>query len=807
MKKLNNSISRAFQNLASLIYKNPYISIIIVTIFSILLIAPVYRISLDASTVSILHSSDPALKTYNEFRERFGTDNFIIVAVESPDIFSLDFIKKFRALHRELRNNVPYLEDVTSLSNIRYIKGYINNHIISEAFLVGFAKNGVQSEMLKIKLRNKILSNPLIRNIYVSEDGRFATILMRTKLHKRQYSEKEILNDFHDNVIEDKDDTKYYLDYDDKNKTASAVRAILEKYEADDFKTHVTGTDMIAIYMKDAMTRDIKVFVILCLAIICSVLYYMFRRVTGVLLPVVIIILTLLSTLGIMVYAGKPIKNTSQIIPSFLLAVCVCDSVHILALFYHKLNQCKDKAKAITYAVGHSGFPVVLTSVTTAAGLLSFTTAQLSSIVDVGVFASIGIMLGLFYSLMLLPALIAVLPIKPAVEKYSAASSSMNKLLKRIANISIHHPKTILFISFLVIGISVYFAFTVRFSHDILGWFPKKNPIRIATELIDEKLRGTVNLEIIIDTKKPNGILNPDLLNRMETAARDMEALEVDGIFGGKAISITVLIKELNRGIHDNNPDFYTIPQDENAIAQEVLIFENIAKKYISCFTDSTYSMARFTIKVPFKESVQYIGFLKSVEKYFDTHFSEAKISVTGVVPLLVTTSERVVKSVKKSYTIAFIVITMLMILLIGDLRMGLLSMIPNLFPIIFAVGIMGLFNISIDASTMMAGSIAIGLAVDDTIHFMHVFQQYYKESGSPSQAIYHTLQTTGRAIFITSTVLSLGFFVFVFSTMNNMAYFGVITGIMIIMALLADYFVFPSLMMLLNPDISSSKE
>ncbi len=806
MKNLNNAITRTFENITAAVYHRPIISITLITFISILLIAPVYKINFDTSNVSILQSSDPALTAYNQFRERFGTDNFIIVAIESPDIFSLDFIKKFRALHRELERNVPYLEDVTSLANIRYIKNVVNNYIVSESFLVGLSRSGIQTPEMKAAVKDRILSNPLIKNIYVSEDGTFTTILLRTKLHKRQFSVKDALDDFGDHSSENKDYSKYYLNYDDKQKTASAVRDILKKYEADDFKPYVTGTDMIAIYMKDAMTRDIKLFVALCLAIICSILYYLFRRISGVLLPVVIILLTLLATLGIMVYAGKPIKHTSQIIPSFLLAVCVCDSVHILALFFHKYELSKDKKDAIVYAIGHSGFPVVLTSLTTAAGLLSFATAQLSAIKDVGIFASTGVLLGLFYSLFLLPALIAVLPIKEKMAADpSAVNHHMSRLMTHISNVSRFHPKTVLFVSTVLIGVSIYFAIAIRFSHDILSWFPQNNPIRIATELIDKNLKGTVNLEIVIDTHKPNGILNPDLLNRMDMAAKDMENLEVDGIFGGKAFSIAILLKELNKGIHSNDPRFYTIPRNENTIAQEILIFENVAKKYISSFTDTQYSLARFTIKVPFKESIRYIKFLNAVETYFSAHFPDTTISVTGVVPLLVATSERVVKSIKESYTIAFIVITLLMILLIGNLPMGLLSMIPNLFPIVFALGIMGLFNITIDAATMMAGSIAIGLAVDDTIHFMHVFKQYYRECGSPSQAIQDTLQTTGRAMFATSLVLSLGFFVFMFSTMNNMVYFGVITGLMIIVALLADYFIYPSMMMLLMKDKSYS--
>lgn len=166
---------------------------------------------------------------------------------------------------------------------------------------------------------------------------------------------------------------------------------------------------------------------------------------------------------------------------------------------------------------------------------------------------------------------------------------------------------------------------------------------------------------------------------------------------------------------------------------------------------------------------------------------------------LLAQTMARVIHSMAKSYTIALIVITALMILLIGNLRAGMLSMIPNLFPILLTLGIMGWFHVPLDLFTMLIGSISIGLAVDDTIHFMHNFRRYFEQSGDAKQAVMETLHGTGRAMLITTCVLSLGFFVFMFANMNNLFNFGWLTGLTIIMALLSDYFIAPALMVLVN--------
>lgn len=216
-------------------------------------------------------------------------------------------------------------------------------------------------------------------------------------------------------------------------------------------------------------------------------------------------------------------------------------------------------------------------------------------------------------------------------------------------------------------------------------------------------------------------------------------------------------------------------------------------------FTDSQLSKARLMVKVPFVDATAYTKFLETVNDHLQKIYPDVKITVTGMSALMFRTVVNAIASMAKSYIYALIVITILMIILIGNLRIGLISMVPNLAPIIVTLGIMGWVNIPMNLFTMLVGNIAIGLAVDDTIHFMHNFRRYFEKSKDAKFAIMETLHTTGRAMLVTSCVLSIGFFIFMFATMNNLIHFGFLTGLAIVLALLADYFIAPALLVVVN--------
>ena len=801
MGKIRDRIEKRFEHFARFIFRNRIKTILLMLTITGAIVSQIPKITIDTSMEGFLHEDDPAMLAYNAFRDQFGRDEVVIVALNPPNVFDLRFLKTLASLHDELEQRVPYIDDITSMINARNTRGEYDELIV-EDLLENWPAN--EEEIAIIKKR--VLSNPVYLNTLISEDGRFTTIIIRTHSHTSIGQDAELLEGFEESARDmqpqptDKPKKAAYLTDKENSEVVSAVQQVAAAYRTADLPIWVAGSPVVTHFLKQSMMNDMRKFVAMAALTVGLVLFVMFRRISGVILPLLVVFLSLLTTVGLMAIFGVPIKVPTQILPSFLLAVGVGTSVHILAIFFHHYRKNGEKEASIAYAMQHSGLAVVMTNVTTAAGLVSFSTAELAPIADLGVFAGIGVMLAFVNTIVLLPALLALVPIpQKGLPEGKRHRTAMGRVLTSVGDFSTGHPIAIVSISAIVILVSIAAITTIRFSHHPLSWFPEDNPIRVATKKIDGELKGSISLEVIIDTEKENGLYDPALLNRLEQAATHVEKLEYEKMYVGKAWSLTTILKEIHRALNENQPEYYRIPQDRNLIAQEFLLFENSGSDDLEDFVDSQFSKARFMIKVPFEDAYHAGLFINQVNAYFDRYFNEMKITLTGMIGLLARTITAAIHSMAKSYIIALAVITVLMILLIGRIRIGLLSMIPNLAPILLMLGVIGFFKLPMDLFTMMVASIAIGLAVDDTIHFMHNFRRYYDRGGDPVAAVHETLQTAGRAMLVTTVVLSIGFFIFSFATMSNVRNFGMLTGFTIIMALLADYLLAPALMVLVN--------
>ncbi|MBW1895084.1 MAG: MMPL family transporter [Deltaproteobacteria bacterium] len=750
MSGIRNRIETWFENLAVIIFDNRYKTLFVMLAIVSAFASQLPKITLDTTMEGFLHKDDPSLVDYEAFKDQFGRDQMLVIALSPPDVFDMDFLAGLKKLHDELIEKVPHLEDITSLINARNTYGE-NDVLIVDDLLENWPQTPEDLEAIK----DRALNNPIYMNLLISEDLKFTTIMIETSAFSS--TEVDALEGF-DNFSEvepgdtapaDTDsDPRQYLTDQENSEVINAVEAILKSHRIADTQIYVSGIPAVVHSMKIMMAKDMGTFMCIAVATIVLFLLTIFRRISGVLFPLLIVLLSIVSTIGLMAATGTALKVQTQILPSFLLAVGVSASVHILAIFFRHFNMHHNRKNAIVYAMGHSGFAVVMTSVTTAAGLLSFSTAAVARIGDLGKFAAAGVMMALIYTIILLPALLAVISIKPFGNKKGTNDQALSKtdaLLTSVGNISIRHPYRILIISAAILVFATYGISKVRFYHEY------------------------------------------------------MEGLKSGEIFIGKAWSITAILKEINRALHNNDDEFYTIPQDKRLIAQEFLLFENSGSDDLEDVTDSRFSKARLTMKVPFIDFVVFADFLDRISSYFKEKFPEAAIKVTGMAAIFVKVEYNAIISLAKSYVYAMIIITILMILLIGGVRIGLLSMVPNITPILITIGGMGWFNVPMDLFNMLVGSIAIELAVDDTIHFMHNFRRYFEESGNAEKAVIETLLTTGRAITVTTCVLSLGFFTFMVANMNNLICFGALTGITIILALLSDFFLAPALMIAVN--------
>ena len=784
-----------FEQFALHICRYRFLVILGVFLFSALAASGLRNITVDTSNESFLYPDDPVLVRYEEFREQFGRDDVIIIAVHGDEIFTLDFLTRLQNLHLVIEESVPHIASVTSLINIRETRGEGDRLIVDDLL-----KNLPANESELADLRNRVLANPLYHNRLISADGDVTTIVVELDRFSSQggIAVDDALSLFDDTEAEPSNSNK--LTDEEIHQLVLEIDEITDQFSQDGFEVMVAGTPAVTDTLKLAMQDDVRTFILLVVALILVLLLIVFRVVGAVVLPLAVVLLALVSTVGIMGHLGTSVKLPTIILPSFLLAVGVGAAIHLLEIWQQKRASGERDHQAIASALGHAGLPILLTSLTTAVGLGSFSLAEVAPIAELGKFSAIGIILALIYTLFLLPAGLAVLPAGKAKVSPNGDRNNdfIGQALANIASWSVRHAKPICSLSAFILVISLLIAGQLRFSHDILSWLPSEWPIRQATESVDQNMGGSVSLEVVIDTKIENGLHDRETLIKIDRLSQEIEDSPIGGITVGSTLSIAGLLKEIHQALNENRPEFYRIPENERLIPQEFILFENSGSDDVEDLVDSSFRIARLSLRVPWRDTLEYAPFINIVSNKFEDSFADtATIEVTGMMSLFSRTLEAAIYTTAKSYTIAFGAITLMMILLIGRIGSGLISMIPNLAPIAITLALMQVTGIPLNLFTMLVASIAIGLAVDDTIHFMHHFHRYLEKTGDVELAVRKTLQTSGRAMLTTSVILSAGFFIFCFASMNNFIQFGLLTGITILLALVADFVLAPALMSL----------
>jgi len=796
-----------FQKSTESIYRNPKKALFGLILMFVAMASGMPKITIDTSTEGFLHDDDPILIEYNNFRAQFGRDEMVQLTIVSDQIFTEKFMDRLKQLHNELEAEVPHLNDITSLINARRTVGD-EGSLIVEDLLEVWPKNQQQWQEVK----REAMANPVYTNLLLSEDGNITTIAIKTDAYSSAGIDDDPLamldagSGFDDEGSTSIEERPFLSDAENST-LVRKIKDIVSSYQQDDFKIYLAGSPVVTETLKSSMTSSMARFVVMAISTIALILFLMFRRLSGVILPLLTVLITVTSTIGLMSHMSIAIKLPTQILPSFLLAVGVGASVHLLAIFYQRLQVNQDgghpegnSEEAIGYASGHSGLPILMTSLTTAAGLASFAGSDVAPVSELGIFAAIGVMISFVYTLVLTPALMGLFKVKALTKNVRSEGPSTPSLLDRfldwVTHFSILNSGKIILGSLLFLAISLSFALQARFSHEPFTWLPEDNPARIATDFVNDYMKGASSAEIIIDTGHENGLYDPAVMAGLSQLGQDVEKIATEQLYVGKSQSVADLLKEIHKALNENREEFYTTPDDRELIAQEFLLFENSGSDDLEDLVDNQFQKARFTAKMPWVDSIYYGDFVANLHEMFSSVLgSGVIITVTGMAVLLGQTVVAAIYSMSEGYILAGGIITFMMILLIGNIRLGLLSMIPNLAPIIVILGIMGLFDLPLDLFTMLIGSIAIGLAVDDTIHFMHNYRRYYREYGDLERAIKETLHTSGRAMLVTTVVLSTGFFLYIFSSLNNLFNFGILTGLTIIMALLSLFFLAPALL------------
>jgi predicted RND superfamily exporter protein len=588
------------------------------------------------------------------------------------------------------------------------------------------------------------------------------------------------------------------------------IETVVKQYNAENFSIVFSGTPAYQYHVEPKIRMSLIYMSIMVLTLTFFFMAVLFGRVSGIFLPQFVVIMSLGATMGLMALTGVPFTLTSSMLPSIILSVGLTAPIHFMVVFF-KYQKKVGRLRGIIRTLGHSGLPIIMTSLTTIIGLLSFSFTEIAPVAHLGVFSAIGIGICLLLTLVFLPCMLALLKVLPGKEREKLYETSIyNRMLIWMGRTGIRHAHDIYILSFIMFIIILPGFFKFNFSHNMLHYFEEEERFFKETRLIEDETSGFRALEVVVDTGQENGILDYSFLNNLEQL-KDY-AYEQNNISGrpytGKIISILDVVKETNQAWHNDDPAYYTVPQDNYLIERQLTEFRQTGAEYLGKFTDPDLSLARFTAMMYWRDAAMDVEFVKQLKEYATGLFgNSARVVVTGAVSVGSRVIDSMMGNLATGYFTAFFIITIFMIIAVGDLKLGLVAMIPNLYPIFAGLGLMGLMGIPLNTYNLIGGSIVIGVAVDDTIHFFHNFRNYYEETGNVETAVVETLRSAGRALITTTLILVSCFWLRLFSSLKVISDFGLIVGFSLLVAFLADVMLAPALLHYMYGDKNKKQE
>ena len=770
-------IHQNFYTMGSLIATRPKSFLVFALIIATLFCLSLPSLRIDTSNESNLDKSHPEVQAYSAFHELYGYEESVVLMVKTEQLFDKAFLEKLRQFHFQLETEVVHLDSLKSIISTSLIFAE-DDELLVEDLISSFPEDEKSIALFK----QRALDNPTFRDLFFSRNLTHTAIYLHQQVHS-----PTLLNG-----------QRQPFTSMDQHKYVESIRAVVAQNQADDFDITISGGPIIGDTLLSRIAFETPLFSGLANLVIIILLYALFRRVSAVLLPLLVINISLASLFGLMAFFDVALSSFSQILPSFILTVGVCDSVHFLSHFYMRYEQHGDKKLAIEQALSHTGMPMMLTSLTTAVGMLSFAITEIIPIRSLGVFAAAGVLIVWFYTIVLLPALLSLIPVTSKAKGVSVLDSSQSVLLK-LGQMGWQHPfKVIGFFASLLI-VAVIAVSQLTFEHDPVKWLPDDSELPTSIKLMNEEFYGAIAVEMLVDTGAENGVKTTEFMQMLDDLNQHNLAFASHGVQLESSRSIVDTLKQVHLALNNNVVSDTPIADSDDLVAQELLLFEMSGGSDLHTQVNSDFSTARVTALGQWRDLIAYSKFLDEFEVSVKDLVADAgEVTFTGVVYLLSPIQRLAIHTMANSYVSATIIITFMMILMIGSLRLGLLSMIPNLLPIILGMGFMAISGMSLDLYSILIGSIAIGLVVDDTVHFIHGFQYNYEKLGNAQEAVEETLKNTGNALLFTTILLFGGFMTYSFSELVNMSDFGMITGAIVVLALVSDIILLPALLALM---------
>jgi len=584
---------------------------------------------------------------------------------------------------------------------------------------------------------------------------------------------------------------------------AKSVRAIRDdfakRYPEIDFM--LSGMVMMNTSFPEASIKDSSVKIPMMLLVVIFAVGVLLRTITGTVATLIVIVTSVLATLGLWGWLGGFLSGPSSGAPTVILTLAVADCVHVLSTFFHNMRSGMTKADAMKDSLRINMQPIFLTSLTTAIGFLTMNFSDSPPFADLGNMVAIGVFMAFFFSVTIFPAMLMILPvrIKPVVEK-------KKDLMDKFAEFVIRSRKWLLPVSAVVIIGFASFVPNNELNDDFVKYFDKTVPFRQATDFMQEHLSGMTTLELSFDTKKSSGINDPEFLKFVADFSDWLRSNEKTDHVN----TITDTLKRLNKNMHGDDPAWYVLPDQKDLTAQYLLMYELSLPQGLDVNNQLNVDKSSTRVIATFQNltSNETLALEQEVLDHFKQLNSDYELTLASPSLMFAHIGSSNIVGMLKGSSIALILISILLGIALRSVKFGLISLLPNLTPAAVGFGIWGLMVGEVGLGLSVVMGVTLGIIVDDTVHFMSKYVRARRELKLSSEdAVRYSFASVGRALWITTMVLIGGFAVMATSSFKINAEMGILTAITIFIALIIDFLFLPPLLMLLKSNRNESSE
>jgi uncharacterized protein len=754
-----------------IILRNKILLLTFLALITIFLGYHARKVEMSYEYASMLPKKDRAFQDNQKFIEVFGEEgNLIIIGIQDSTFFEFDKFQKWKTLCKDLLK-VEGVENLLSVSNAYNL--HKNTEEKKFEIEMVFPDTISNQEELDGAVE-KFKSLPFYKKLLYNDESN--TYLIAITVNKDKMLSKE------------------------REKMVKAIQKIGKQFEKEENVTlHYSGLPYIRVVTAMIIKSELYLFSALALMICIVVLFLFFRSFKAVFFPVMVVLIGVIWSLGTLGLLGFKITILSGMIPSLLIVIGIPNSIYMMNKFHHEFVKHGNKVKALQRVIVKIGNATFLTNLTTALGFATFIIVKSDLLKQFGIVASLNIM-GLFVlSLILIPVIFSFIKTPSPRHVRHLEYKVITRLIAWFINATQKHRKWVYATTVIILVLGIWGMTLMKSSGYVVDDIPKDNPIYTDLKFFEKNFNGLMPLEIMIDTKKSGGAMQLSTFGKIDELEKKLE--KYDEL--STPTSILNLLKFSKQAFYNGSENYYSLPnnREKNFILQYAATGEKNSD-LLHSFLDSTRQFTRISIRVKDvgvkRMEELYTGFYNDIDSVFNKE--DFNVTVTGTSITVFKGTNYLLNNLLTSLALAIALISLIMALMFSSWRMVVMSLTPNIIPLIFTAAVMGFSGIPIKASTILVFSIAFGISVDNTIHFLAKYRQELKATGwDIKKSVVLALSETGVSMLYTSVVLFFGFGIFAVSSFGGTRAMGILVSLTLVVAVISNLILLPTLLFSLD--------